>query len=506
MGGVMLFEGGGGMTAGQTGTAASASDPQVQEAVDRTLQYAEMRPESQVVAYQISEVMNDPSLTQEQKDAYIAIMAGLADGVGGAFCIPDGQAEAIRRAFNDIGAAWTDPATPGLRQQVTDSIARNVADGRLDVDEIHALVREPGSAGARELLTGIRDGAVLSGVSDRLLADARREGYDINRYERGPELLTAAADIANMAAANGYTGSAGAVLAEIDRVMHAGPVAGDMTLVQAMMATSLGGLAELPGRDGFHALAGLLNSTAQTASNQEAQDRLFATLVRSGDDSYVGGLDQAGDVSGALDELGVYFEDNMDRLVAEDWRHTNTGHHLDGLVTDFTEKVMLHDGYGRADQTAEAMSDYIAHQAEIIADPDADVSEAEDAARALGTLLGSLELAGERYVDDAGGRAETGLGVLRSVIDLAGTKIASKAGPVGSAAYNATLGAIADGLKDAAVRAAEGDVDDVFGEIVNALQGVRLEINHLDGSILDAFDLRAHDARDPDAERGGPGW
>jgi hypothetical protein len=252
---------------GGPGTTCTSLDPEVQDAVDRTVQAGSFGPEPQsAIAYQISRTMSDPSLTQAQKDAYIAALIEMANG-GGCQSVSAEQAEAINGAFTQIGNANSGENTPELRQQVTDSIARSVDDGRLGSDDLYGLVKS-GAAGARELLTGISDGNVLSDVSQRLLADAQREGYDINQYQNGPALLSAAADIANMAAAHGEADAADAVLGEIERVMQSGPVAGDMTLVQAMMATSLNSQVNLPARDGFHALAGLLGSSSATPANQ----------------------------------------------------------------------------------------------------------------------------------------------------------------------------------------------------------------------------------------------
>jgi hypothetical protein len=90
-------------------------------------------------------------------------------------------------------------------------------------------------------LSGVRDGTALASVANHLVDDAHGQGYDINKYQTGPQTLTAAADIANMAAASGNRSAANAGLAEITRVEAKGPVVGEMTLTQAMMATTVGG-------------------------------------------------------------------------------------------------------------------------------------------------------------------------------------------------------------------------------------------------------------------------
>ncbi|MEN1928413.1 hypothetical protein WCE34_03050 [Luteimonas sp. MJ204] len=491
--------------ASRTG-ACSSNDPQVQEALDRTIAVSSGGPEpDKAVAYQISQTMNDPSLTQEQKDEYIAALIGMANGSDGCETISDDQAGSINRAFNGIGTA--NNGDNGLRQQVTDSIARAVADGRLGSDEIYGLVREPGAAGARELLTGIDDGNLLSDVSLRLVDDARGEGYEINKYERGPALLTAAADIANMAAAHGDSRAADAVLTEIDRVMTAGPVAGDMTLVQAMMATSLDGQANLSGRDGFSALAALLNSSSTTAGNQEAQDRLFAALVRSGDDAYVGGIDQHGERAAALDDIGEYFEDNFSRLAETDWRKDNTGDFHHGLVKDFMRHVLLDSQYGRVDQTNEVMAEAMHELAVEIGNTDLSSEARENAASTLGTIMGSLQWATADFIANAQGSAAAKTEFIRFFTDKLTDKLISRG---------------AEGLPQGDVRstgtqAAKNFVDQIWGEITDwmasgelargdEVTGGTLDLSRIfrnamsdgDASLLNAFDLRVELYYDPD--------
>ena len=175
-----------------------------------------------------------------------------------------------------------------LGNQVADAIGRGVSTGRLDVDDLYGLVDPSTNAfsdGGRQLLTQVTDGRMLNQVAGRLLDAARAEGYDINAYENGPALLVAAGDIANMAAANGVRASANAVVREIGRIEAAGPVAGDMGLMEAMMATtSTGAYSSLvaPDRNGFDVLAGLVNAANPAVPDiQTTTDSMFATLVRS---------------------------------------------------------------------------------------------------------------------------------------------------------------------------------------------------------------------------------
>jgi hypothetical protein len=51
----------------------------------------------------------------------------------------------------------------------------------------------------------------------RLVTDAERMGYNSNEYQRGPDTLVAATGVANMAANQGWTASANAIVQAIDR-------------------------------------------------------------------------------------------------------------------------------------------------------------------------------------------------------------------------------------------------------------------------------------------------
>ncbi len=492
--------GGGGVN---QSTACSSNDPKVQEAIDRTVQVAGRGPEpDQAVAYQISRTMSDPSLTQEQKDEYIAALLAMANGgSNGCGSVSSEQADAINGAFNEIGNAYSGENTPELRQQVTDSIARNVAAGRLGSDEIYGLVSKPGTAGARELLTGIQDGELLADVSKRLVADARSEGYDINQYQNGPALLTAAADIANMASANGDSSAAEEVLGEIDRVMQQGPVAGDMTLVQAMMATSLNGQAQLPARDGFHALAELLDSRNATSTNQKARDRLFAALARSGDDGYVGGIDQSGERTSALEQLGRYFENNFSRLAEADWRKTNTGDFHHGLIKDFMRHVLLDADYNRVDQTNGVIATEMRHLADKIGNADLTDDARTAAADTLGTIMGSLEWATSDFIENARGDAEAKTALIRTFSDkLTDALISAGPGkvPGGTQGANYLVNEIWSRITDQMASGEINRANDVTGGMITLSQIFRDAMSNGDPDLLNAFDQREDLYYDPD--------
>jgi len=354
----------------------------------------------------------------------------------------------------------------------------------------------------------VRDGNVLASVSDRLVADARAQGYDINDYRTGPETLTAAADIANMAAANGNRSAANAVLAEIARVEAGGPVAGDMTLTEAMMATTVGGgrWGNLPERDGFHALSGLLNSVSQTAANQPAQDKLFAALVRSGGEGYVGGIDQSGERGTALDQLGIYFDRNVGRLAEADWRMDNTGDFHHGLMQDFVRHVLLDPGYGRLEQSQEALTDEMTRLAVAVDDPALSPAARENAASTLGAMMGSMQQAGADYIAHAEGNAEAKVAFLRQFTDIVTDKL------IGKLAARLPEGGVRDGgktaggnfvdalwqkLVDHERQQAADHVDEATGGLLDLARTIRTAMSTGEASLLNAFDLRVELYYDP---------
>lgn len=477
-----------------------ATDPKVQEAVDRTVQASGFPPEpSMAVTYQISETMNDQSLTQEQKDTYIAQLLGMANGGPGCAAVTPEQAKAINGAFNEIATAYTNEATPELRQQVADSIARSVAAGSLGSNEIYGLVKS-GAPAARELLTGVQDARVLADVSQRLLADAQREGYDINRNQRGPALLTAAADIANMAAAQGDASASDAVLGEIERVTKLGPVAGDMTLVQAMMATTLIERADLPARDGFHVLASLLGTSSSTPTNQEAQDRLFAALARSGNDRYVGGIDQSGERTSALNHLGEYFDKHFARLAETDWRKANTGDFHHGLVQDFMRHVLLDASYGRVNETNDAIATHMHLLAGDIGNTRLSADQREEAASTLGTIMGSLQAATADYIAHARGDAEAKVNFIRSFTDILTDKLISKGTENLPGADDAAKGFVDEIWKGITDWMASGEIaraEGVTGGMLDLSRIFRNAMSNGESFLLNAFDLRVELYYDP---------
>ncbi|PXA85891.1 hypothetical protein DMC47_36325 [Nostoc sp. 3335mG] len=473
-------------------TRAPVADKKVDPAVDRTVQATRMGPEPEhAAAYQISQTLADKSLTQAEKDEYIARLVQKADD-------PDDKtAKAITGAFEDIGTAWSGAETKDLRSQVTTAIGREVNAGRLTGDDLYALVdpaKNPGSDGARQLLTTVASGPALNRVADRLLGAAKSEGYDINKYQNGPQTLAAAADVANMAASYGATASATAITQEIGNQMNKGPVAGDMTLVQAIMATTLdsspyGGTVE--GRTGFDALSGLINSAdTSIPSVQKTTDSLFATLVRSGDDDYAGGLDQGGNRAGALYGLDSYFSGNVSRLSENGWRYDSAGSQYENLVQDFTGKVLLDPANPGADFATDAITGEMNRLATTVNDPKASENDRNAAAQGLGEIVGSVKGGANDAYAHLKADNDAKIGAIRFFTDKITDKIADFAGPL-SDAVKAGIDAGWSAASKAADGKAQSDVDKATKGITDLANGLRINIGKMgDNALIAAYDQR----------------
>lgn len=492
---LVMPDGGGSVTPPPSHTAPLA-DPKVDAAVDATVQSAKNAPApDKAVAYQIKETMENPDLTQAEKDEYIARLIETTNRC------PSGDVDqrtidGVRKAFEDIGEAWTGDETPQLRDEVTAAIAHVANDNRITADDLYQLVsadKNPNSDGARQLLTGISNGTMLDRVANQLLSDAKREGYDINKYQKGPELLVAAADIGNMAAVHGNVSADNAILKEIGRQTKEGPVAGDMTQVQAMMATTLNGSygSAVKGRTGFDALSGLLNGAYSFEPDlQPIADNLFATLVRSGDDGYAGGLDQSGDRSSALYDLGTYFNSNLSRLNENGWRYDSSGQPGENLVQDFTSKVLLDDDYPLKEFTTDAISSEMNSLAGVINDPHASAKDRSAAATGLGELVGSIKAGANDYFEHAKGDEDAKIGAIRFFADKITDKLADAAGPFGDivkAGVDAGWGAYSDHVEDGI----NDKVEDALGDLEDQSNALRVGLGHQgDPDLINDYDQR----------------
>jgi hypothetical protein len=298
-----------------------ASDPVVDQRVRETIEFTQFSRASDP-AYIISQTLADTSLTQAQKDEYIARLVEISRldnhiTLEGQHVTSEDTGK-LRTAFEEIGDAWTGNNTPELMTQVRDSIARSADSGRLSATDLHGLfnTQNGGSAdGIRTLLSTISDGDTLNSLSGMLLADARRAGLS-EPYSTGGALLVAAGDIANMAAAHGRTSAANAVALEI-RSQTKNMSSKDAnkyveTLILNADGEWFGG--PQPGRAAFEVLSTLVNSTSLNSENgRQAVDSLFASLVRSDFERFQGR--EAG-----MSQLGEYFDNNLRRMLQNDWR------------------------------------------------------------------------------------------------------------------------------------------------------------------------------------------
>ena len=484
-----------------------AHDPVVTEHLSYAVESARMGGDP---AYRISETLNDPALTQPQRDEYTARLteiAGLSNHwtLEGLSVTPE-ITQRLRGAFEAIGDAWTDPATPELRDQVAASIARGVDSGRISHNDLFNLLNpshNPVSDGARTLLTGITDASVLARLSGRLLDATQAIGLRGDDSDLALGGLAAAADVANMAAANGRRSAANAVVDFIGRENANGPVWGDQSLTDAMMALTVGDNFGGPeaGRSGFEVLSTLLNSaTAGSANGRRATlDNLFAELVRSGDDRLVGGIGQFYGNEAGLSALGQYFDRNVGRLAQQDWQLANSGDPRHQVVQDFVRNVLLNEDYAGADATTAALGREITRLGDIVRSEDLGAvignrqRAAEmrgNAAETLGALLGSVQEAARQYIADGRFGVQGRVDFVRTFTDRITGAIAARGGPAGQIAGGAAVDAFWGGIVDRAENAARSEAAEVTGGLVELGQAIRYEMRDLGYEILGGYDNR----------------
>lgn len=483
-------------------------DPKVTDAVVETVKAGQQfGPEqSGAMAYQISQKMADPNLTQAQKDDYIAQLVELSHSPGWSK-LDSGKTvpELLTEALEKVGTGDGSPESKALGDQVAGAVGRGVDSGRLDVDDVYALVdpaRNAYSDGARQLLSQVTDGKVLNQVAGRLLDAAKAEGYDINKYQDGPALLVAAGDVANMAARHGVQASANAVVREIGRVEKAGPIAGDMTLMQAMRTfTSTGPYSQFvaPGRNGFDVLAGLTNSANSTNPEIRAgTDSIFQTLVRSG---------QTGEENSAgLGELGKYFNANLSRINEEGYRYNIPGDPRQNLIQDFVGKVMLDGDYPLKEQTATAMAGEMDRLAGRIQDRSLSEDERAKAATGLGELVGSIQGGANDFYLEGKADNDAKIGAIRFFTDQLTGKLSSAAGPFGKlvdAGADAGWGAASDKLD----KGLEDEVLAALGPLVEKSNAIREAIGDMhDIDAINDYDQRYNEHVPDQQQKDGFLW
>ena len=466
-------------------------DPKVTDAVVTTIQAGTFPGPEPVgaIAYQIQQQLADPSLSQEQKDEYVAQLVDLTHSPGWS-TLDNGKTvpELVQAALEQVGAGDGSDEGAALGAQVADAIGRGADSGRLDVDDLFGLVDPSTNAfsdGARQLLSQVTDGRMLNQVAGRLLDAARAEGYDINAYENGPAMLVAAGDVANMAAAHGVPAAANAVVREIGRIEAAGPVAGDMGVMDAMMATtSTGAYSSLvaPDRNGFDVLAGLVNAANPNAPGvQTTTDSMFATLVRSG---HTGSENGAG-----LGELGQYFNTNLSRLNESGWRFNSAEDAHENLVQDFVGKILLDADYPLKDESIAAIGNEMDRLSAQLQDHALSADQRLAGATGLGELVGSVTGGANDFFDSSKESKDAKIDAIRFFSDKLTGFVSGKAGPAGAlidAGVDAAWTAGSERL-DAGIRE---EVRDALGAFYEQSNQLRTALGEMETALINGFDQR----------------
>ncbi|QTD56147.1 hypothetical protein [Parasphingorhabdus cellanae] len=499
--------------AAQTATR-NQQDPAVTELLEFTIQNAGTT-FGNSTAFTIESVLGDSSLSQAQKDEYIARLVEISrldnhTTLEGHQMTPQ-AASNIREAFEYIGDGEALVNGDQARGQLQDSIARSADNGRLSATDLHGLFnpntstaslgRSASSDGLRSLLTGITNGDTLDSLAGKLLTDAQRLGYD--QTGPGVDQLLAAADVANMAAANGRTRAANLVMNEIGRHSDLNTQVGDRSLVEQLLAVStrdsFEGRNTPPGHSAVEVLSTLINaaSTSTNTQRQRQADELFATLVRSADGEYSNGLGSSDNQEIAFNQLGEYFNANITRLVEGDWRNANPNSGLAAtrVVQDFVRNVLLDPSFSDLEATADAITDEMFRLSNVILNESLPPNIRQNAAATFGVLLGSIQEGGRQYVADARGNAQTEIDNVRVFTDFLTSQAISKiGGPVGGPIGNLIVGQGTDRLEsllvDRAENIARNEFEETGGPLVEFGQILRSALNGLDDSYLGPLDDR----------------
>ena len=457
-----------------------APDPKVEQAVQETARFAQEYHGDP--AYVIQETMADRGLSQAQKDEYVARVVDLASGSDSSFRTEVGGLDDRARgelvtALEEIGVAYTGAATPELRDQVTEAMGRNVDSGRLGADQIYALVdpsKNAGSDGVRQLLSKVTDGALLQQVAFDLRDAASRNGYDINTQDgtRGVLALTAAADLAGMAADHGFSAAANGVVA------HVADQADPAQLMQYMDRLPMNAYGTPPaGRGGFDAMASAIAGTDRSP-DQAKVDKVFSAMVDMSGES--GSLDR----SAGLNDLGAYFDRHISRLNQEatyagSWNDRGdasppTPHH--SLTERFMRNVMLNSEFDNRATTQSAISNEMTRLGKIVgAAPGAlapNEAQRTEAAMQFGTLLGSMQGAAADYVNSKTDSSEQKIENVRMITDLLTDQVLGKTGPLGEAFGGTLVDKFWEHLGGKATESAEGDVKAAFEQLTSVGEAI----------------------------------
>jgi hypothetical protein len=440
---------------------------QVAAAVETTARFADSAHGDPVSA--INETMSDPNLSAAQKDEYVARVAEMATGTGINADRLDARATGeLVTALEDVGVAYTGPATPELREQVTASMGRLVDSGRITPDQVFGLVDPKtnfASDGIRQLLSTVTNGAALQDVSLRLQTGAAQDGYSLSSDlgARGLQGLMAAADLAGMAADNGFYAAANRVVAEIS----ANP--STITDMSKLMMNAYG--TTPAGRSGFDAVASAVAGTNRPADPAQV-DAVFSAMVDASADRLVGY-----DRSAGLSDLGQYFNANITRLNTETtFAGANSSTAYASLTERFMGNVMLNSDFSGGAATRSAISAEMARLGNIVGAPNGNLAPNEaqrtESAMQFGTLVGSLEGATSNYIATTRDTADRQIATIRTVSDLVTGGVLGKAGPMGKAFGGKLVDSFWDSVGDRATARATATVDAAMGDLQSVGQAV----------------------------------
>ena len=427
----------------------------------------------------LTELFDNPGLTDDQKNQAVAELLQMADGEG---ALSEAGAETMLSQLNEYGvlAHGDDPYAEELHENLQRSITANVDSGALDAEDLFHLVAPDGprgdlldSQGRRDLLARVSDGAVLSDVSGMLIETADNQGYD--NLTDGPSTLIGAADIANMAMLRGDQTAAKSFYEKYDELRADG-------IMDQMM--EVGGVSPLDGngiddRAGVNVLARLASTGDFIAGvSNEQSDRMFADVVRGLNHD---GLYPKPNQADGTRRLALHFERNADRLIDADWRHEGTSEHYHGITQSVVENVLLHDDFKQRDQLVSVLSDQLHEAAAIVGDTDASFTERTVAAEKFGTITGSFQQGTENYISSARADAEQRISNARFVTDLFtneliswGSKPLGPAGKPVNAGSKAAVDAIWQHVEDGMVREAERELDTRSGGLSQVMSDIRL--------------------------------
>ncbi len=460
----------------------TAVDPIVKARVDKVLSASAQTVEGpNATAYQISQIVNDKTLTSAQKEEIVSTLVKISGGEETQYGkASKDQQKKLLAAFEIVGSAYGsaqtgDPQNPETRDALTNIISSATASGKLDANALYYLVdptKNPKSDGARQLMSDIKDGRILTELSFKLNNAATQFASSKNSMNLVPEALVASSDFANMASANGYKAAANDTVRTIERL---GKVfKGENSLVQEMLRQSeepgnLVPSGTIAGRTGYEVLTKLINSTQPSLSRTSqaivtATDSLFAQLVRSGSDNVAGGSDTMTGISQPANSLGQYMNKNFVRLSELDATHRNSKNEdqYSFILRDFYSNVFFNKDFTDRKQHAATVSDYLNKELAVInAGPNSDA--AKIAADRLGAVIGSMDAGAHDYVKRVGDAAEIDTSMASFVTDigLGMTPLGPVGGAVGSLAIGQLFGALANKYQS-------GKINEATGEAANA--------------------------------------